>query len=217
MSDQLGEEAPAETAQAWDSVRRVREPLAWALLTVTAIWVLVSAWQLFGLPGAPVATAPHPVAAVTRGAPVGATPSPVAVAPGGPAPPAPSPVTVTTFGVRASVVAPQFVAGGIFTLPVLSVILVAFAGGVTDRARQVVQTAVSILAVALGLGVVSWLGALGAHVRPGVWFIFDAADLAAVGAALVFTVAVLRSRALRPLTPQSMEFGEDDEDFGEDA
>jgi hypothetical protein len=54
MSDQLGEEAPAETAQAWDSVRRVREPVAWILLVVTAIWVLVSAWQLFGLPGAPV-------------------------------------------------------------------------------------------------------------------------------------------------------------------
>src|SRR6185436_10138267 len=169
------------TAQAWDSVLRVREPLAWALLVIAAIAVLVSAWQLFGLPGAPV---PH----------------------------APSPVAVTTFGLRASVVAPQFVAGGIFTLPVLSVILVAFAGGLTDRARQVVQTAVSILVVALGLGVVSWLGALGAHVRQGVWFIFDATDLAAMAAALVFTVAVLRSRALRPLTPQLMDFGEDDED-----
>src|SRR6185437_2121679 len=201
MSDQLGEEVPTDTAQAWDSVLRVREPLAWALLVIAAIAVLVSAWQLFGLPGAPVATAP----------------SPVAVVPGAPVPRAPSPVAVTTFGLRASVVAPQFVAGGIFTLPVLSVILVAFAGGLTDRARQVVQTAVSILAVALGLGVVSWLGALGAHVRQGVWFIFDATDLAAMAAALVFTVAVLRSRALRPLTPQLMDFGEDDEDFGEDA
>jgi hypothetical protein len=54
-------------------------------------------------------------------------------------------------------------------------------------------------------------------VRQGVWFIFDAADLAAVGAALIFTVAVLRSRALRPLTPQSGALEEDDEDFGEDA
>ena len=52
MSDQLGEDVPADTAQAWDSVRRVREPVAWILLVVTAIWVLVSAWQLFGLPGA---------------------------------------------------------------------------------------------------------------------------------------------------------------------
>ena len=103
------------------------------------------------------------------------------------------------------------------SLPVLAVILVAFAGGLTDRARQVVQAAVAIQAVALGLGVLSWLGALGGHMRPGVWFSFDATDLAAVAAALIFTVAVLRSRALRPLTRQSEDFGEDDEDFGEDA
>jgi hypothetical protein len=180
MSDQLGDDVPSETAQAWDSARRVREPIAWALLVVAAIAVLVSAWQLFGLPGdglpgGPVATA--------------SSPAPIA---------GPSPVAVTTFGWRASAVAPQFVAGGIFTLPVLSVILVAFAGGLTGRARQVVQTAISILAVALGLGVLSWLGALGAHSRPSVWFIFDATDLAAVAAALIFTVAVLRSQALRP-------------------
>lgn len=94
-------------------------------------------------------------------------------------------------------VAQQFDTGGIVTLLVLSVILVAFAGGLTNRARQVVQTAVSVLAVALGLGWISWLGALGAHLRPGVWFIFDALDLAAVAAALIFSVAVLRSQALR--------------------
>jgi hypothetical protein len=205
MSDQLGEEAPAETAQAWDSVRRVREPVAWILLVVTAIWVLVSAWQLFGLPGAPV---PVPVPAAARS---------VAVPVGAPVTHTPSPVPVTTFGLRASTVAPQFVAGGIFVLPVLAVILVAFAGGLTGRARQVVQAAVAIQAVALALGVLSWLGALGGHMRQGVWFIFDAADLAAVAAALIFTVAVLRSRALRPLTPQSGDFGEDDEDFGADA
>jgi cytochrome c biogenesis protein CcdA len=80
-------------------------------------------------------------------------------------------------------VAPQFVAGGIFTLPVLSVILVAFAGGLTSRARQVVQTAASILAIALGLGILSRLGALSVRSRPGIWFIFDATDLAAVAAA----------------------------------
>jgi hypothetical protein len=153
MSDQLGEEVPAETAQAWDSMRRVREPVAWILLVVTAIWVLVSAWQLFGLPGVPVPAPPHPVA-VPAGAPVTHAPSLVAV---------------TTFGLRASAVAPQFVAGGIFVLPVLAVILVAFAGGLTDRARQVVQATVAIQAVALGLGLLSWLGALGGHVRQGVW------------------------------------------------
>lgn len=194
MRDQLGEDVPSETAQAWDSVRRVREPVAWALLVVAAIWVLVSAWQLFGLPGNGLPAGP-----VATSAPVTTAPSPVAVTPSAPVTTAPSPAAVTpgTFGFRASAVATQFVAGGIFTLPVLSVILVAFAGGLTDRARQVVQTAISIQIVALGLGGLSWVVALGAHSRPGVWFIFDATDLAAVVAALIFAVAVLRSHALR--------------------
>jgi hypothetical protein len=196
MSDHLGEEVPSATAQVWDSVRRVREPVAWTLLVVTAIAVLVSAWLLFGLPGAGMPGTP-PV------------PTPI--------PAGSSPLAVTTFGLRASAVAPQFVAGGIFMLPILSVILVAFAGGLTDRARQVVRTAVSIQAVTLGLGVLSWLGALGGHVRPGAWFILDATDLAAVAVALTFTFAVLRSQALRPLTPQFEDLGEDDEDFPEDA
>jgi hypothetical protein len=198
MSDQLGEDVPSETAQAWDSARRVREPIAWALLAVVAIAVVVSAWQLLGLPGDGLPGGP--VASAVSSVPVSSpSPAPVATAPS-PAPvaTAPSSVVVTTFGWRASAVAPQFVAGGIFTLPVLSVILVAFAGGLTVRARQVVQTAISLLAVALGLGVLSWLAALGAHSRPGVWFIFDATDLAAVAAALIFTLAVLRSQALRP-------------------
>jgi hypothetical protein len=57
------------------------EPIAWTLLVVAAIAVLVSACQLFGLPGAPVS--------------------------------APSSLVVPrTFAVRASTVAPQFVAGG---------------------------------------------------------------------------------------------------------
>ena len=194
MSDLVGEDVPSETAQAWDSARRVREPIAWTLLVIAVIAVLVSAWQLFGLPGdglprGPVAAA-APVTIGPSSAPVtGPSPAPVT---------GPSPVAVTSFGWRASAVAPQFAGGGIFTLPVLSVILVAFAGGLTDRARQVVQTAVSILAVALCLGVLSWLGALGGHSRPGAWFIFDATDLAAVAAALIFTVAVLRSQSLRP-------------------
>ncbi len=155
MSDQLGEDVPSETAQAWDSARRVREPIAWTLLVLTAIGVLISAWELFGLPGAPVITAPTAV--------------PV---------PGPNPVPVTTFAIRASVVAPQFVTFGMVALPVLSVVLVAFTGGLTERARQVVRTAISIQALALGLGVLSWLGALGAHTRPGIWFIADATVLA---------------------------------------
>jgi hypothetical protein len=179
------EEAASETAQAWDSARRVREPIAWTLLVLTAIGLLIGAWQLFSLPGAPVITVPGPAQA-------------------------------TTFALRASAVAPQFVAAGIITLPVLSVILVAFTGGLTDRARDVVQTAVSIQAVTLGLGLLSWLGAVGGHVRAGIWFIAYAMYLGVVVAALVFTVAVRRSQALRSPVPQFQDFGDDDEDFGEE-
>lgn len=198
MTGPLGGQMPSGTAQAWDTVRRVREPVAWILVIATAVAVLVSAWQLLGLPGAPLATSSLPVAVA---------PNPTGSA---------IPVTpeVASFGLRASTLAPQFAAGGIFTLPVLSVVLVTFAGGLTSHARRVVQGAVSVQAVTLGLGLISWIGAFGAHQRQGVWFIFDATDLAAIAAALVFTVAVLRAPALRPLTARLTHFTEDDEDFG---
>ena len=203
MSDEPAEDMPPEPAPDWDSVRRVREPVAWVLLAVAVIAVLVSAWQLLGLPGNGLPAGPVAAVArvspvlVTPGAPATVAPGPVPVTPGVPPAAASRPVAAGSFGFRASAVAMQFAAGGIVTLTVLSVILVAFAGGLTDRARPVVQTAVSVLAVALGLGVVTWIAALGARTRPGVWFVFDAADLAAVAAALIFAVAVLRSRALR--------------------
>lgn len=181
MDDQRREEAPSETAQAWDTTRRIREPLAWALLVLTAIGLLIAAWQLFGLPGAPTAVGPNPA-------------------------------PVTSFGFRAAAVAPEFVAVGM-GLPVLSVILVSFTGGLTDRARQVVQTAIWIQAIDLGLGVLSWLGTFGTHLRPGIWFVAEARFLAIAAAALVFTVAVSRSQALRPPTE---EFAADDEDFTDD-
>jgi hypothetical protein len=169
------------------------------LLVIAAVAVLVSAWQLLGLPHSGF---PTPQAAVAPPAVVGQA---RVVASTIPLPSAP-------FGMRASLVAGQFAAGAIFTLPLLAVILVTFAGGLIDRARLVVQGAVAIQAVALGLGVLGWLGALDAHVRPGVWFIFVAADLAAVAAVLVFNIAVLQSQALRPVTPDLTDFDQDDED-----
>src|SRR5260370_15592668 len=129
MSDQLGEEGPSETSQAWDSARRIREPVAWTLLVLTAIGVLVGAWQLFSLPGAPVITVPGPVPA-------------------------------TTFGLRASAGAPQFVTAGIITVPVVAVILVTFPGGLTELAPEVVKAAGSIQAATGGRGRLRVLGAL---------------------------------------------------------
>lgn len=195
VDDQPGEGAPSETTQPWDRVRRVREPVAWTLLVVTVIGVLIGVWELVGLTGTPGIPGPGAL---------------VVIAGSGPVP-------TGTLGFRASVVAPQFVAVGIIALPVLSVILVAFAGGLTDRASQVVRSAVSIQAVALAFGVISWLSAFGGHLEPGVWFISYAAHLAVAAAALIVTAAVMRSQALRSPTPQFQDFGaEDDGTFGED-
>ena len=130
--------------------------------------------------------------------------------------PVPVPAAGATLGIRASAVAPQFVTGGVFLLPVLSVILVAFAGGRTARARDVVLATTSIQAAALVLGVLSLVAAAGSHLRPGAWFIFDAVDLIAVTAALVFTIAVLRSQALRLVQPQWEDPEDDDEELGDD-
>ncbi len=184
-----GAAAAAETAEAWGSARRVREPVAWTLLVLTATLLVTTAWQLFALPGAPLIAAP-------------------VASPPGQVPPAP----VASFALRASVIAPNFASIGIILLPVLSVILVAFTGGLTGRARQVVQMAISIQAIGLGLGVLSWLGAFGSHTRPGIWFIIIGAELAIAVAALVFTIAVLGSPALYAEPANYQDYPEDEDD-----
>jgi hypothetical protein len=184
MSDYPGADAPSETTQAWDIVRRVREPVAWALLVITTVIVLVSAAQLFAMAGATIPTPP------------------------GPAP--------SAFALRASAVAPQFVGVFVIALPVLSVILVAFSGGLTDHARQVLQAAAVVLAVALLFGVISLAGAVGSQ-RPGTWFILEAAGLAITATALVFTAAVTESQAVRSLAPRFADLGDDDEDLEDDS
>jgi len=209
MSDQLGEGAPSETVQAWDTVRRVREPVAWTLLALAAIILLVSACQLFNLAGARIPV-PSPARAVSGAAPVpgGSSPAPVPVG-SGPAP-------VSAFALRASVVAPQFIAVAVQALPVLAVVLVAFCGGLSERARQVVQTAAVVLAVAFVLGLISLAGAAGAHVRPGSWFILETAGLAITATALIFTGAVMWSRPFLALVPRFYDLGDDEEGFEDD-
>lgn len=129
-----------------------------------------------------------------------------------PVPPSPA----SAFTVRAAAMGPQFVDFGLIVLPVLSVILVVFAGGQTDRARQVVTAAVWTQAVALAFGVVSWLASLGTHLRPDAWFIFFFVDLALAATALAFTAVVMRSPLLRPPTPDYLIVDEDDEDYDDD-
>jgi hypothetical protein len=218
MSDQLGEGALSETVQAWDTVRRVREPVAWTLLALTAIILLVSACQLFNLAGARIPV-PSPARAVSGAAPVpvGSSPAPVPVGSSpAPVPVGSSPAPVSAFALRASVVAPQFIAVVVQALPVLAVVLVAFCGGLSERARQVVQTAAVVLAVAFVLGLISLAGAAGAHVRPGSWFILEAAGLAITATALIFTCAVMWSRPFRALVPRFYDLGDDEEGFEND-
>lgn len=200
MSDQLGEDVPSETVQAWDTVRRVREPIAWTLLALTAVILLVSACQLFNLAGAKIPV-PSPAPAVSRVAPV---------------PVGPSPAPVSAFALRASAVAPQFIDAAVQALPVLAVVLVAFSGGLTERARQVVQTAALVLAVAFVLGLISLASAAGAHVRPGTWFILEATGLAITATALIFTGVVMWSWPFRSLVPRSHDLGDDEEGSEDD-
>jgi hypothetical protein len=206
MSDQPGEGAPPETAQVWDTVRRVREPVAWTLLALTVVILLVSACQLFNLAGARIPV-PSPAPAVSRSAPVpvGSSPAPVPVGPG--------PAPVSAFALRASAVAPQFIDVAVQALPVLAVVLVAFSGGLTERARQVIQTAAVVLAIAFVLGLISLAGAAGAQVRPGTWFILETAGLAITATALIFTGAVMWSRPFRSLAPRFHDLGDDEEGY----
>ena len=179
MEDQPREQASLEGTPSWSAALRVREPVGWALLALTAFALLVSLGQLLGLVGVPL-----------------------------PGPP--------TFALRASAVGPQFVDFGLVVLPVLSVVLVTFAGGLTDRARQVVQAATAIEAFGLALGVITWAGALGAHARPGAWFVFFLVDILIAATALTFIAAVLRSPVLQPPRPQYQDLGVDDEEDYED-
>jgi hypothetical protein len=172
MDDRPGADVLSGTAQAWDSVRRVREPVAWALLVLAAVMVLVSAGQLFNLAG--------------LGLPVC----------GGPA------TGSSCFVARASGVLPQFVDWTVIAPPVLSVILVAFSGGPTKRARQVLTAAAAVQAATLVLGAVCLAAVTaGTSFQPGSSLIFDAAGLAITATALIFTTAVLASPAVRPPAP----------------
>ncbi len=196
MSDHLGKGAPSDLAPTWDSVKWLREPIAWTLLALTAIILLVSACQLFNLAGAtiPGATPPRAVSNAAP-VPVGSSPAPVPVGSSpAPVPVGSSPAPVSAFSLRASLVAPQFIQVAVQALPVLAVVLVAFSGGPTERARQAVQAAAAALAAAFVLGLISLAGAAGTQLRPGTWFILESTGLAITATALIFTGAVMWSR-----------------------
>ena len=205
---------PPGFARPWDSLRWLREPLAWTLLALAAFIVLVSACQLFHLAGATIPVA-QPVSATSSApagpaVPVGSTPPPQSV----PAPSGPAPVSI--FSLRASSVAPQFSNAAVQGLPVLAVILVAFGGGIAERARQVVQTAAVVLAAAFALNLISLGGAAEAHVRPGTWYVLQAIALAITAVALAFTGAVLWSGPFRTLRLRFNDLVDDEDGYADD-
>lgn len=204
---------PPEFARPWDSLRWLREPLAWTLLALAALIVVVSACQLFHLAGATIPVA-QPVAA-TSSAPAGAVPV-GSTPPPSPAPAAPSPSPVSIFSLRASSVAPQFSDAAVQGLPVLAVILAAFGGGIAERARQVVQAAAVVLAAAFVLSVISLGGASSAHVRPGTWYVLQAIGLAITAVALAFTGAVLWSGPFRTLGLRFNDLVNDEDGYADD-
>jgi hypothetical protein len=110
-------------------------------------------------------------------------------------------------------VAPQFIDAAVQAMPVLAVILVAFCGGLTKRARPVIQTAAVVLAAAFVLGLISLEGAAASHTRPGTWFFLEVPGLAITATALIFTGAVMWSRQFRLLAPEFRDLGDDSEEF----
>jgi hypothetical protein len=155
----------SETTQAWDGVRWVREPVAWALLVIAAVMVLVGAADLFNVAGLSTPICP---------------------------PPGPN-----CFAIRALTVEPQFFDWIVIVPPVLSVVLVAFSGGLTRHARQVLKTVVAVQAGTLILGVVSTVNGADISGQPVSSYIVEAVELALVATALFFTAAVIRSQAVR--------------------
>jgi hypothetical protein len=214
MRDQVGGEVPPGFARPWDSLRWLREPLAWTLLALAALIVVVSACQLFHLAGATIPVG-QPVAvsssaSATQPVPAGSTPPPLSA----PVPSNPAPVSI--FSLRASSVAPQFSDAAVQGLPVLAVILVVFGGGIAERARQVVQTAAVVLAAAFVFSLISLGGAAEAHVRPGTWYVLEAIGLAITAVALAFTGAVLWSRPFRTLRLRFNDFVDDEDGYTDD-
>lgn len=103
--------------------------------------------------------------------------------------------SASTFAFRGEAAIPDLVAVYVTALPVAAVLLVAMGSRPAASARRTTMTAVTIQAIALTLGLVAWLAAIGSSGR---WFpISTAADIAVAAAGLILTTAVLRSRALR--------------------
>ena len=153
-----------------EEFRRAREYAAWILLGAAAVWVLIGAWTLTGLPG-------NPAVAYSTGSVFGAA-------------------TVAPFWLRADEALPSLVQFAVTALPVAAVLLVVMGGRPVGTAHRVTLTAVIIQTVALALGVVAWVSTLG---HENHWTLISTAlEIAVAVAGLILTNALLRSRSADP-------------------
>jgi hypothetical protein len=153
-----------------EEFRRAREYAAWILVAAAAVQVFLGAWALSGLPGGPAAVFQSGFGQATS-------------------PP---------FWMRAQVAFPELVAFTVTALPVVAVLLVSLVGRPPAAAHLITQTAVIIQAVALALGLVAWVAALG---KTGRWLpVSWGVDIAVAVAGLILTNAVLRSLRAEPQT-----------------
>ncbi len=149
-----------------DNFRLARGFAAWILLVAAAVEVVMGAWTLSGLPGGPYSSA----------------------FPGGEAP-------GLTLAERGNAAIGSLVAVDITVLPVAAVLVAVTFGSMAVTARLITLAAVAIQSVALILGLVSWVAALG---EPGRWLhVSTAADIAVAVAGLILTTGVLFIRAAR--------------------
>jgi hypothetical protein len=169
-------------------VQRVREPAALLLLAGTALSVIGGVWVL-------LSSQNQLLDAINfgTGANVGAG---------------------LNFGDRSLQAFSYFGAVYVTALPVVAVILATLAGAKVARAREITMAATVLQALALVLGVVAWLGAFGSHLTTSgktQSFVIDLGCIAVSVAALLFTLAVMRSSELQgssaaavPATGQQM-------------
>jgi len=151
-----------------ENVRQARAFAAWIFLVAASVEIVLGAWALSGLPGGPFAQG------------------------------APGSLTGSALWLRGEAAAPYLLQITVTALPVAAVLLAAIGGRPVGTARQVMVTAVTIQTVALVLGMVACVVALGQNSR---WAdVSLAVDIAVAAAGLILTSAILRSRGADPLT-----------------
>src|SRR6266540_1822619 len=158
-----------------DETKRVRQPAAWLLLGGVAIDVFLGIMAMLST-GWAGGVNPATLGAVSSGSMAG-----------------------PTFGDRSAVASHVFTSIPLTAMAVVAVILATHLGEKVRQARRITLYAVVLQAVALLLGVITWLASLGVpHGAARLAFLFDGAiGVMIATAGLFFSTVTLRSRELQ--------------------